>query len=251
MVTAATRPEFKLDHGFLDDGNGNLDLSKMESPTFDDFTSEAKWITMLIGAEILRPDLVDGTLTYRRFIEAVGGTMEFDYERFGAQDRTGRFVLESAIEDVREGAIELFDPRGTNPYTIQCGVIGVGASDENGILLNPRYGYPGTENWQKAIGAHTIWIEAKVAFAPDPTTGTQGFTIDMIIHVEDRYNFNPGQADAATGILDKENGRFEVTGQGKEFLSVSTLKRRIEFSMPSGPRVPRQKPPNEKITVPR
>jgi hypothetical protein len=52
----------------------------------------------------------------------------------------------------------------------------------------------------------------------------------MILRVEDMYNFNPNNADIATGIKDAENGRFEITGLGKEFLSKSVIRRRVRFS---------------------
>lgn len=32
------------------------------------------------------------------------------------------------------------------------------------------------------------------------------------MHVEDRWNFNPGAKDIQTGIADAENGRFAVLG---------------------------------------
>ena len=44
------------------------------------------------------------------------------------------------------------------------------------------------------------------------------------------YNFNPHNENIATGIKDADNGRFEVTGLGKEFLSTSLARRRIRFS---------------------
>ncbi len=51
----------------------------------------------------------------------------------------------------------------------------------------------------------------------------------MTIHAEDRYNFNPGAADIATGAPDSANGRFEITGLGHEFLSTGTYSHSFEF----------------------
>jgi hypothetical protein len=51
----------------------------------------------------------------------------------------------------------------------------------------------------------------------------------MVIHMEDMYNFNPGNDDIETGIADEANGRFEVTGLGHEFLNEGSLTRPLQF----------------------
>lgn len=250
VVRSAQAPQFHFDHGFLDDGNGGIDESKRESPTAADFVALAKWRAKLNAAELLRPDLADATFRYRWFLSNLGGRVWFSYEQFARDDRNGQFVVQSAIEDVRAAAMELFDARG-GAFVIQSGTIPVGATDENGQPLNARYNYPGTENWQKAIGAHVIWLEAKVSGDVEPRTGRQRIKVEMTLHALDRYNFNPGAQDIATGIADAENGRFEVTGLGKEFDSYSTLFRTIEFTMPSGAINFRSKPPDQKVSAPR
>jgi hypothetical protein len=251
IVATATRPDFKMDHGFLDDGNGNIDNSKRRSATAKDWVQKAKWAAMLTGAEMLRWDLDDATRMYRHFLENTGSAMTFSYEKFARDDRTGAQIIDSAIEDVRAGAIELADPRGGSTFTIQSDVIGAGASDENGDLINPRYGYPGTENWQKAIGAHSVWLEATVQIGVDAATKRQRLTIDMTLHAEDRYNFNPGNQDISTGIADAENGRFEVTGLAREFDTSATLQRHFTFTVPDGgfPNL-RAKPADQVVSAP-
>ena len=251
IVSAPSRPSFTLDHGFLDDGTGKIDESKRQFPTVDDFKQLAKWNLLLNGAEIARPDLIDATRAYRHFLDLSGTDLVFSYEDFVAKDRTGARILQNLLDDVRAAAIELNDPRGGNHYIIQCDAIPVGATDKKGFLLNPRYGYPGTENWQKAIGAHVIWADADVTTSVDPKTKTPAFVIEVTLHAEDRYNFNPGNKDIATGIKDKENGRFEIVGLGKEFLSLSTLTRTMRFSLPSGKLDVRAAPPNLIVTGPR
>jgi hypothetical protein len=250
IVAKATRPVFKLDHGFLDDGTGEIDESKRRSPTLEDLRLFAKWRILLNGAEAARPDLIDGTIAYRHFLGASGTDLPFSYERFAKTDRTGARIVLNVIEDVRAAAIELDDARGGNRFTIQCGVIPVGAVDANGKPLNARYLYPGTENWQKAIGAHAIWVEADVTTAIDPKTALRGFEIKMTLHAEDRYNFNPENADIATGVLDAENGRFELCGLAKEFLREATLKRTIKFTLPNGPFDLRATPPDQTVSAP-
>lgn len=55
------------------------------------------------------------------------------------------------------------------------------------------------------------------------------FSVDLTIHVEDMYNFNPGQSDLVSGTPDSDNGRFELTGLGHEFLQTATVLRHLDF----------------------
>jgi hypothetical protein len=142
---------------------------------------------------------------------------------------------------------------GTASYQIRTGAISVGNDG--------RYPYPGTENWQKALGAHVIWIEASVTVTvtrlrdagseplpggvPDPGTGsstesgpptfTRHFHVEMTIHEEDMYNFNPGNADIATGTPDSANGRFEITGLGHEYMNRGTYSQPFDFDANMSP----------------
>jgi hypothetical protein len=58
----AKRPDIHHDHGFLDDGHGNIDNSKRRPPTWEDYKLLAWWTLKLDGAQTLRPDLDDATL---------------------------------------------------------------------------------------------------------------------------------------------------------------------------------------------
>jgi hypothetical protein len=165
------------------------------------------------------------------------------------------------MEDTRQAALERHDrdlagatpTEGTTSYQIRTGAISVGNDG--------RYPYPGTENWQKALGAHAIWIEASVTVAvtrlrdagseplpggvPDAGTGsstesgpptfTRHFHIEMTIHEEDMYNFNPGNADIATGTPDSANGRFEITGLGHEYMNHGTYSQPFDFDANMSP----------------
>lgn len=51
------------------------------------------------------------------------------------------------------------------------------------------------------------------------------FDAEITVHMEDRYNFNPGAADVATGILDETNDRFEIAG----LAHYGTLKRHVRW----------------------
>lgn len=50
--------------------------------------------------------------------------------------------------------------------------------------------------------------------------------------MEDKYNFNRGQVDIATGLPDNENGAFEVLGWAKSFMSKGETT--FEFSWRKG-----------------
>jgi hypothetical protein len=248
-------PEIRHDHGHLDDGSGNVDESRREDPTWGDHFERMKWIAKLELAEAVRPDLVDGTAAYRHFLFGGGATRDIQYGRFLQNDSSGQIVLTSAMEDARQAALERHDQdiagaeptEGTRTYRIRTGTMSVTSGDA-------RYPYPATENWQKAIGAHTIWIEANVtvtvaqihdpsaerpAGVPEedemsssesmPATFTRSFEVEMTIHAEDMYNFNPGDSDIATGTPDSANGRFEITGLGHEYLNQGTFTQSFSF----------------------
>jgi len=87
--------------------------------------------------------------------------------------------------------------------------------------------YPKTENWEKAIGAHWIWLSAVVAVHRG---SPRSFVATMSLHAEDLYNFNPGDQDIGTGIPDALNGPLEESCLGQEYLSVSTLIRVLRWT---------------------
>jgi hypothetical protein len=245
------RPAIKHDHGFLDDGAGNIDPSKRRAPTWEDYKLYAYWQLKLEGAQLLRPDLKDATDAYAHFLDATGTDLRVDYEGFLQDDASGKTVLKSAVEDTVAGALEIHDkklsaapPAGDRQdnFTMTSEAIGVGD--------DTRYPYPATENWQKAIGGHVIWIDAAVKVNIDKAATKRTFEIKMNLHMEDMYNFNPGAQDIATGTPDAENGRFEVTGLGKEFLSKAEISRTITFSVSLAP-VPDKRVPPSNLNVSR
>ncbi|GEM_PF-799493 len=243
LVDKAARPDIKFDHGFLDDGKGGIDESKRRDPGFDDYLAYMKWSAKLEAAEMLRPDLIDATDAYRNFLMATGAKMEFDFEKYAKDDKAGKTAIESAIEDATAAALELSDSTGKDSFAMQTDAFGAGSA-------NGRFPYPGTEDWQKAIGAHILWAEAKVSVQIKDKK--RHFKVDLILRAEDRYNFNPNAHDIATGVPDSDNGIFEITGLGKEFDSSATAKRHIEFTADVGPVPDFRKPPDGKtVTVPR
>ncbi|MBT3223550.1 MAG: hypothetical protein HN348_31145, partial [Proteobacteria bacterium] len=220
------------------------------------YASFVFWAGKLEAAEAIRPDLVDGTGSYRHFLFGKGAKRDVNYERFIDNDSSGAKVLKSASEDARSGALEQHDLiLAANPqYFSQCQKTNFSLRTQPvGVGSDDRYPYPATENWQKAIGAHIIWMEMDVkaeVFESDeqdlalllggPQVCTaEGATeikyqrrleISLTVHMEDRYNFNPGGADMATGAPDSANGRFELTGLGNEFLNYGKVTRKFDFT---------------------
>lgn len=85
------------------------------------------------------------------------------------------------------------------------------------IPINGDY-YPNTENWQKTIGAYNMWISADVSI---DTKGN--IVMETTVHEIDRYNFNRGQQDIATGTPDDINGRFEELGWAHSFTTTGEM----------------------------
>ncbi len=257
--TPSYRPDIHHDHGFLDDGHGNIDETKRREPTLSDYAALAWWKAKLNGAEILRPDLIDATAAYRHFLFGNGATRTIDYERFIANDPSGQIIITSAVNDIVDLAREQHnqflqthpDSNEAQTFNVHTDAIPVGSTE--------YYPYPKTENWQKAIGAHIIWLEASVTVNINAANNTRSFKIEMTLHMEDMYNFNPGATDIATGAPDSDNGRFEVTGLGHEYLNTAIVNRTIisppepmnttssDSSNPSvdGPRIPPVRTPDD------
>ena len=227
--------------------NGFLDKFSRRPAELGDYAQLAIWTAKLEAAEAVRPDLVDGTAAYRHFLQAGGQKREFSYERYVQNDQSGRTTLRNAIIDIQDGAETVFAANPTRTsFNITGGAIGCGSGS--------LFPYPATENWQKAIGGHTIWLSGVVTV--DQTGADVQFEMVMTLHAEDRYNFNPNQADITTGIPDSANGAFELTGLANQYAQKSTLKRHVfwkqgqnatAYVSPSGARRQRMPQQNRRL----
>ena len=215
VLGAPQRPSIKFDNGFLD-------KFKRRRATTSDYLALAKWKAKLEIAEALRSDLTDATAAYRHFLEGSGQKRTFSYERYVQNDQSGRLTLQNAIIDIQDGAEEVWAAAPSlENFNITGGAISCGGSSR-------QFPYPATENWQKAIGGHVIWLSGKVSVSKD-RSGKAQFRMDVTIHAEDRYNFNPDQHDIATGIPDSDNGNFEVSGLGNQYDQAGTLNRNVRW----------------------
>jgi len=221
------RPEIRHDNGFL----GQFPARQ---PTAGDRRNYRMWRGRLELAEAVqgvpgapKNNIPDALAAYRHFLTGRGAARTFSYERYVANDASGRITLQSAILEAMGAAYELHGsavPPAGGSFSFTGSAIPCGASNTG------PFPYPATENWQKAIGAHSIWISGDVAVKPDKQSSAPNFTLTLVIHAEDRYNFNPGAADIATGIPDDENGVFEITGLAKQYMNTATLTRRVTWS---------------------
>lgn len=244
-----TRPDIQHDNGFLqnpDDPNDPNPIPTIE-PTeenIDYYESELNRVTWAQRADDVpfnipfvdddtAKGLEDGIEAYRHFLEGNGEDREFSYEEFVDEDEAGEIILNNAIADAQQGAEEMYDQIiAENPelagqtitFDITGGVITVGGSEE--------FPYPQTENWQKAIGGHSIWSSATVTVTPPSTPGGEPtFSMDYTLHAEDRYNFNPGQADIATGEPDENRGEtLELTGLAHQYTQYATVEREVTWT---------------------
>ena len=209
------RPEIKWDNGFLQN-------NPPREPTLVEQASLLKWRAILEGAEAFAPHLSDATAAYRHFLYGHGRPRTCSYERYVLNDASGRITLHNAILSIQWGVMQLWKAfhrqsfRLTSNSAIKCGV-----------QSSTMFPYPATENWQKAIGYHVIWLSGNVRVTQN--SAAPSFHLDMTLHAEDRYNFNPDAEDIATGTKDAVNGLFELTGQAHGYTNTSTLHRSISW----------------------
>lgn len=67
----------------------------------------------------------------------------------------------------------------------------------------------------------------------DVSVSESTMTIEVTVHELDRYNFDAGKQDIATGTSDEVNGRFEKAGWAKSFLTRGTVTREIVIDLDS------------------
>jgi hypothetical protein len=247
---APQRPNMQHDNGFLQNPNNPSDPKPIatQSPSWDDrkayFAAVAKADAALAAVDLRVPkwmtpdqfdkylDLPDGIRAYHHFLTGNGADRNFSYDKFVNDDAAGKTILNNAIGDTQRGAEAIYgqmlaaDPSLANKpvtFKITGGQIGVGGG-------NSQFPYPQTENWQKAIGAHQIWNSATVTVTPGKNGAPPTFKMDYTLHAEDRYNFNPGAADIATGTPDAVNGRFETVGLAHQYMNYGSLSRDVSWT---------------------
>lgn len=223
-LAAPVRPQMNFDNGFLDQ-------NARRAPTLGDHAMRKFWQAAVIAVEtaqgvpfVPHNDIPDALAAYRHFLYGKGRTRTLSYERYVANDASGKRTLRACIQEVKKAVFLIYMSRPAGQrasFAFTGTAIAAGGKDH-------RFPYPETENWQKAIGAHYLWISGNAAVTE--TVADPLFTVDFTIHMEDRYNFNPGQQDIATSVPDAWNGQLSVSGLGHQYNNVAELSRKVTWS---------------------
>lgn len=206
VIGAPTKPALKFDDDFMYDPNAKA--------TFGDYVDWNKWGAMQRGAQVLRPDLDDATELYAHYRDGTGTPKTVDYGEAYREDPSIRRAVDGEIASAREWAERIHRETGNTNFSMTGRAVNV--SD-----------YPETENWQKALGGHKIWGSGDVKIEGNRATMT------ITIHAEDRYNFNAGSEDIATGAPDNDNGRFAQLGWAKPFDTNGQVTKTISWDLGS------------------
>lgn len=236
----ATIPPTDADREFYNDQNRNVDRAQLAiSLGFDENSELPSWFpgrdTFEQNKHFL--DSPDGLDAYEHFLEGGGRDRQFSYEKFVKDDPAGQITLNNATADLQRGVEDVYNQivrenpeLADKPITFKVtgGQIGVG---DGTVEEGAKFSYPATDNWQKAIGGHSIWTSGTVTVTPPASAGGKPqFSMRMTLHAEDRYNFNPKQADIETGAPDALRGRLEQVGLAHQYMHYSTLERDVSWA---------------------
>jgi hypothetical protein len=192
-----------------------------EAPGPEDHVSRAKWEAMLRAGQGARPDLDDATALYQHYLGGSGEPVRIDYEEAAREDEHVRATIDAQVRSAGEHADRLLRETGRPDLSI------TGDAVSAGDLVD---GYPtATENWQKTLGGYNVWSTADVHVEGNRVTMT------VTVNAEDRYNFNAGAADIATGAPDSENVRFAKVGWAKGFMVTGSVTRTVSWTLGDPP----------------
>jgi RHS repeat-associated protein len=195
-----TEPPMAFDEDFVYDPNAKA--------TAGDYLAWTKWGGMLLASDLLRHDLSDANAAYAHYRDGTGTDMDIDYEKAYRDDSNIHGGLNNEIASA-EAEAERLAASGGPHFTMTGDAV--------------RMGQPITEDWQKTIGGHWLWGSATV----EQCAGK--FTMTITLHEKDRYNFNRGASDIATGLPDNANGRFAVLGWAKSFITNGKVVKKVTW----------------------
>ena len=207
VIGPSTEPPLTYTDSFPYDPNAR--------PTPADHLSWAKWGAQAAGAHLLRPDLDDALRVYDHYRDNSGTSITVDYEEAYREDANIAKAVDTEIGNAQAAAERLAAESGSSSFSMTG----------DATMVGTLGGYPATENWQKALGDHQLWSSADVTIVDGVATMT------ITVHAHDRYDFNAGMSDIATGTPDDENGRFAVLGWAKPFDTAGQLTRTITWNV--------------------
>lgn len=164
-----------------------------------------------LGIDYVRkefPDLYDASEAYTHYLDGTGTDLFINYEKAYKKDTIIRGYIDDEIFSAQVDVETLYSAYGINNFNITGKVIRI----PNGS----------SENWQKTLGSHYSWGSATVSIDDNSKA-----TMVITIHAADRYNFNKGATDIATGIPDNVNGRFAELGWAKSFMTYGEITRTV------------------------
>lgn len=213
--------------------NGFLKKYPCRKPTIEEKMQYVKWRGILEAAEsvqgipfLSKTNMPDAVAAYRHFMEGSGTTRDVKFERYFRDDPSGRHTFRTICMEVRDAAYKFYmsNYNGLDASFNFTSRVKKAKNESNlDVLSNTRiYPHPVTENWTKTLGVFSFWVECRVDVSC--IDKIPHFQLELSIHVEDMYNFNPYQVDIATGIKDEENGVFEITGLARQYLNVGIAK---------------------------
>ena len=219
QVHFAKKPAFTYDSGFSQ--------FPKEDSTWKDRLNYALWHKKGEAA-VATYFLFEGGLAYLHYLGGSGKEHTFDLDDYLSDDKSGVQLKANIIQIAKANAQKVLPDGGSEAYYSQGFQAAFGGD----------FPYPESENWQKAIGAFNVYYKSEVS-ATKNKNGSVTYKMLLTIYGEDKYNFNPGQSDIATGTSDNVNGRFEVVGLAKEFMQHGTYTEKIEWTT----KVPQKKKP--------
>jgi hypothetical protein len=206
-VGAPSEPAVQFDEDFVYDS---------AQATRGDYLSAIEWRAKLAGAQTLRPDLADATRAYAHYWSNSGETLRVDYARAYRSDSGVRSNVDTEVARTAAAVDAMAAGQGTGTFSVTG-------------PARPAGAYPSTENWQKAIGGYQQWSSA------DVTVNGNQVSMRVTVHMMDRYNFNRGQADIASGAPDNANGRFTELGWARPFDTRGDITRTVTWTLGSPP----------------
>lgn len=157
---------------------------------------------------------------YEHYWSNTGEPREFDYDEAYDDDSGIRAGVDTEIARAAAAAEEL----------IRDGHTDFSMTGDASTVSGDHY--PTTENWQKAVGGYQIWSHSDVRLEANTVT------MEITVEAEDRYNFNRGESDIATGTPDETNGRFTEVGWAQPFDTHGELTRTVTWELHDPPQQP-------------
>lgn len=227
------RPIFAHDNGFLD-------VYPPRKPTISDTKMPRKWERFLDESSILCEknsflgfewtvakyirecggEQPEANKAYRHFLFGDGKPRTVDYEKYIEQEEHGRAVVTTIAKDFI-GHVERIGKNRSGFSVTSKKMYAVGGQHE--VIKGPK-----TTNWDRTIGAHQIWVSANIAV--EVVAAKIVYAADVTFHMEDQYNFNPGQRDKRTHLKDEQNGMLELSGYGKQYMTYATFYRKLTWT---------------------